>query len=90
MKRCCHYCNQELPAHRLGVKLTPTQGRIFDLVCEAGENGINRHDIADITGTSPDAVKVHINHINERLRDRGYHIRGYGNYRLVQWKGAAA
>lgn len=85
MKRCCHYCGQALPDHRLGISLPPKQGRIFDLVYRAGNDGIGRRDLADMMQCSGSCVATQIYYINERLRDRGYHIRGYGTYRLIKW-----
>jgi chromosome segregation and condensation protein ScpB len=88
--RCCHYCGQPLPEHRLGVSLAPKQGHIFDLVCRAGGDGISRCDLADIVGCEKSTIATHIYYINEKLRDRGYHIKGYGTYRLIQWGNASA
>lgn len=76
MHRQCHYCGQELPEHRLGVRFTPLQGRIFDLVLNAGQAGISNDDLRDILAISGNSLSVNIHSINDRLVDTGYQIIG--------------
>jgi DNA-binding winged helix-turn-helix (wHTH) protein len=77
---CCHYCGQTLPTSRLGVKFTPIEGRIVDLVTNAGPGGISNDDIYDLvfgeSTTRMDALKVHVCNINDKLADTGYQIVG--------------
>jgi hypothetical protein len=84
--RCCPYCHQTLPETRLGVRLTPLQARIFDLIQRAGDQGITRSDVYliafDGRDTEINAVSVHINQINEMLVETDYRIVGGGFYRL--------
>jgi DNA-binding winged helix-turn-helix (wHTH) protein len=90
IKRTCHYCGQPLPAHRLNVPMTPVEGRIFDLILRAGEDGILNRDLIDIVWPDDDATKisktlsVHIAHINEKLAERGYRIAGNSFRRLCK------
>lgn len=79
MKRCCHYCGQPLPERRLGVRLTPREGKIFDLILNAGESGISNADLIEILGGSGGnrgSLHVHVFNINEKLADTGYQIVG--------------
>lgn len=87
--RHCHYCRQPLPEVRVGTRLTPLKARIFDLVQRAGPDGIDGRDLFDLVygdGERPEmnALKSHVNQINESIEDSGYVIRGRGTYRLVR------
>ncbi len=73
----------------MGAKLTPMQGRIFDLVQRGGVNGILTADLYDILKMNQNTLKQHVYHINGELQLCGYRIHGSGAghrgvYRLVK------
>jgi len=80
--RCCHYCGQTLPEHRMGVCLTPTQGRIFDLVHKLGV--IGGEALSERLGISRNCLKVTLRDLNIRLSETGYRIGGRTGYRLFR------
>ena len=81
--RCCHYCGQALPEHRLGVALTPTQGRIFDSVVHTpGE--FDGEALSLRLGITRSCLKTTIYDLNIRLSDTGYRIGGRTAYRLFR------
>jgi hypothetical protein len=89
MSRLCHYCGQELPEHRLGIRMTPLEGRIFDLILRGGPDGMMTRDICDIvfdgmsTEQARKTLRVHVCNINAKLISTEYWINGYGPlYRL--------
>ena len=82
--RCCHYCGQVLPEHRLGVCLTPTQGRIFDLVVQTSGTSFDSETLSLRLGITRNCLKVHIRDLNIRLSDTGYRIGGRIAYRLFR------
>ena len=84
MKRCCHYCGQALPEHRLGVLMGPLAGRIFDYIVTAGADGISNADLCELTGLPRQTLKVHIYSINEKLSETGYQIAGSTVRKLVR------
>jgi predicted transcriptional regulator len=81
--RCCHYCGQALPEHRLGVCLTPTQGRIFDIVVRRGGE-LDGEALSSRLGITRNCLKVHIRDLNIRLSVTGYRIGGRIAYRLFK------
>ena len=89
----CNYCNQPLPTHRMNVKMSPIEGRIFDLVTRGGNDGITLRDLVDILWPDDPApaatrsLRVHVSNLNEKLALRGYRLVGYGSvYRLKRDK----
>jgi hypothetical protein len=83
-QRCCHYCGQVLPEHRLGVKMTPREGQVFDHIVAAGAGGISFDDICELTGRNSRAISVRMFHINEKLSETGYQIVGRGVKKLMK------
>lgn len=89
----CATCGQRLPDIRAGVKLTPLKALIFDIVKNAGDDGIEWDDLFRmIWKDHPNplqrkCLKAHIWQINDLLEDSGLRIVGqkyYGCvYRLV-------
>jgi DNA-binding winged helix-turn-helix (wHTH) protein len=77
---CCHYCGQALPVSRMGIKFTPIEGRILDLVTNAGEGGISNDDLYEIVlsarRSERHTLNVHIGNLNDKLADTGYQIVG--------------
>lgn len=87
MKRCCHYCGQDLPEHRLGVRLAPLEGRIFDYILTAGAGGISNDDLHELCTDGKrqkHTINVHIYNINEKLSETGYQIVGREIRKLVK------
>lgn len=82
-QRCCHYCGQELPEHRLGVRLGPKEGRIFDYIAASATDGISNDDLCDLTGITPGSLKGHVYNINEKLMATDYQIIGRRNVRWL-------
>ena len=83
--RCCHYCGQVLPAHRLGVRLTPKEGRIFDHIVAAGAGGISNDDLYELSGVRErHTVNTHVYYINEKLSETGYQIVGRAVRKLMK------
>lgn len=87
----CSYCGQPLPVHRMNVRMSPLEGRIFDLVMRGGEDGITLRDLIDIvwpddpTPAAIRSLRVHVFNLNEKLALRGYRLIGYGSvYRLLK------
>lgn len=77
--RCCHYCGQSLPESRLGVRLAPFEGRIFDYIVTAGAGGIANGDLHELTTDGKrqrHTLNVHIYNINEKISETGYQIIG--------------
>ena len=72
----------------MGAKLTPMQGRIFDLVQRGGVDGITTRDLCDILKIVPNTVKQHVYLINGELQLCDYRIYGragrVGVYRLIR------
>ncbi len=72
----------------MGAKLTPMQGRIFDLIQRGGDDGIMAGDLCTILGIRRQSLKTHIWDINGELQLCDYRIRGSRNdgcfYRLVK------
>ncbi len=72
----------------MGAKLTPMQGRIFDLVQRGGDDGIMTADLCDILKINRHTLKSHIHNINGELQLCDYRIYGragrMGVYRLVK------
>ena len=77
---CCHYCGQVLPVHRMGIRFPPLEGRILDLVTNAGAGGIGNEDLWEIIFSGRRSVRhtlnVHIANINDKLAETGYQIVG--------------
>jgi hypothetical protein len=84
--KLCHYCGQELPSMRMGVKFTPLKARLFDLVQRGGLNGIDRHDLLEMLQITNKALNSHIHQINSLIEDEGYRIRGRSVARLEKMK----
>ncbi len=86
--RTCNYCGQPLPTHRMGAKLTPMQGRIFDLVQRSGDDGIDSESLRWILKMNRKTLKSHVYNINGELQLCDYRIYGragrVGVYRLVR------
>lgn len=80
--RLCPHCRRPL---RLGVRLSRTQARIFDVV--VGGDGPSGEDIAAALPIVRSTVKVHIANMNERLAAAGWRIVGskIAGYRLERW-----
>ena len=74
----CQSCGQPLPVQRLGVRMTPLQGRIFDAVARTGENGIQIDDLFEYVfgdrNTTHKALHVHVYRLNQSLERVGYQI----------------
>ena len=85
--RTCPHCGQLLAEYRLGVRLSPTKARIFDIVARAGDNGIMPNDLFALVFTSGQVrgtLAAHMWQINETLEEVGYRIKGgkHGCYYL--------
>lgn len=81
-KRCPH-CRQFMPLPLpYGIRLTPAEKRIADIVRRAGDEGISVLDIADMVYANdldPPAMPartlwVQIYQINTKIRPKGYEI----------------
>jgi hypothetical protein len=85
-ERRCYYCGHPLPNIRMGVQLRPKWAHIFDVVMQAGDNGITTDDLTDIVGCSKDSLKTHVCEMNELIADSGYRIKHYPSfgYRLIR------
>jgi hypothetical protein len=85
-ERLCPYCQQILPEWRLQVQLTPTQAKIYDLIMKSGDYGMPTEVLTERLGLTACTLKTHIHHINERIADSGYRLRGHSNigYRLIK------
>jgi hypothetical protein len=85
----CPACGQSLYAVRFGVRMRPMWLHIVDAIVRAGPDGIMRKDLAAQIyredTASPNAISVHINHINSALAATDYRIKGGTNkaYRIV-------
>ena len=72
--------------HRLNARMTPLEGRIFDLIQRGGDDGILTRDLVDVIWpdeATPAAIKslrVHITHINEKIAARDYRIVSYSSF----------
>jgi hypothetical protein len=85
-QRHCPYCNQTLPEFRLGVKLAPIKAALYDLVCRAGQEGIDSADLFALlyaddrrkwsrdNGRQYSALKAHIAQLNNEIAHAGYRI----------------
>lgn len=80
MKKHCDYCGQVLPVHRFAIQFPPIEGRILDLVTNAGAGGISNDDLYEIVlgprKSHRHTLAVHIANINDKLADVGYQIIG--------------
>lgn len=83
MPRRCPYCLQLLPEIRLGARMSELKARIFDLVLQSGQAGIESDtlfELAYANGASHQetrskrALSSHIVQINELIEDAGYRI----------------
>jgi hypothetical protein len=72
--RLCSYCGAPLPEIRLGVKLTPTKSRLFDLIQRSGDEGILLADLVAILELNQACVKSHIAQINKAISGSGYRL----------------
>ncbi len=72
--RCCHYCGQRLPESRFGIIFTPKEGLILDTLHRLGR--LSNIELQDITGMSRNSLCTHINHINNKLAETGFHVTG--------------
>ena len=88
----CPTCKQPVHDVRLGVRMTPTKVRLFDLVRMAGEEGCTAERINEKIWdgkSTPTNVKSHVYQINEMIEETEYKIiptkPRYG-YRLIKYK----
>ena len=97
-ENCCATCGQTLPPpFPKGVRLSPIQGKIFEVIRRSGQHGISRDSVhqqayVDDPDGGPEwgnVISVHVNHINKKLRVAGVKIEGErgrasAGYRLVR------
>jgi hypothetical protein len=75
----CPHCGQRMPQLRCGVKMYPMTAAIFDLIKAAGREGIGGRALftrayAGIHKPSYRALKAHVCHAREALRETEYRI----------------
>src|SRR5678815_2001993 len=93
MRTHCYFCGQLLKQKRMGVELPPLKARIFDLIKDAGEDGILSFDllaklpIKSALERRPQTLNVHVNQINAMLAKTGWTIVGlWGRKFLIRQK----
>ena len=89
----CPACGQRVLI-RLGVKLSPRQADIFDVISNTGERGLAQEVLADILSPGKPRrgamrlAAVHVHTINSILEETDFAIRKaggkFGRYRLAK------
>ena len=75
----CPHCNQPMDNNRVGIRLSPLQAAIFDVIKASGDTGVTSQSIRTIVyenrrAPKLSAIKVHIWQINEVLQETEYMI----------------
>lgn len=92
-RKRCPTCRQYLPHPApMGLKLSPQQQVVFNIVRRAGDNGIPTEDIIagmysgcrDVPLNARKMVHVAAWHINKQLVPKGWRIRGWSRGRASQ------